>query len=400
MLPDCFGFPASLPSILAHCGLRGFSTQKLQWHSANGIPFDIGVWEGPDGQSVIAELNPGSYGAKYPLDLANLPALVDRVDRHGAAYGIFADYLYFGTGDTGGAPDEETIAWLERNVAETNAPLHVFSARSDQMFRDITDDEKAKLPVYKGDLLLTEHSAGSITSEAYMKRWNHENEILATEAETASVAASLIGAAPYPREKLQHAWQMVLAGQFHDLLPGTALPKAFEYTWNDEIIAMNSFASALSDAVGGVSRALDTKVDGRPLVVFNPLSIDREDVVSAELDGVVEGQEDLHAGPSVQVFDGAGHPVPTQMLPNENDQQAGKVRFLFLAKVPAIGFAVFSVKLATVAPATSPVKADEHSIENDRYLVKLNDAGDIYSVFDKTAKRELLFAPMRLAFQT
>src|ERR671938_1774921 len=29
MLPDCFGFPASLPSILAHMGIKGFSTQKL-----------------------------------------------------------------------------------------------------------------------------------------------------------------------------------------------------------------------------------------------------------------------------------------------------------------------------------------------------------------------------------
>src|SRR5712671_6796682 len=29
MLPDCFGFPASLPSILAHSGIKGFSTQKL-----------------------------------------------------------------------------------------------------------------------------------------------------------------------------------------------------------------------------------------------------------------------------------------------------------------------------------------------------------------------------------
>ena len=26
MLPDCFGFPASLPSLLAHAGIRGFST--------------------------------------------------------------------------------------------------------------------------------------------------------------------------------------------------------------------------------------------------------------------------------------------------------------------------------------------------------------------------------------
>ncbi len=36
MLPDCFGFPASLPSILSHAGLLGFSTQKLNagWQPA------------------------------------------------------------------------------------------------------------------------------------------------------------------------------------------------------------------------------------------------------------------------------------------------------------------------------------------------------------------------------
>ncbi len=36
MLPDCFGFPASLPSILAHAGIKGFSTQKLSssWQPA------------------------------------------------------------------------------------------------------------------------------------------------------------------------------------------------------------------------------------------------------------------------------------------------------------------------------------------------------------------------------
>jgi alpha-mannosidase len=29
LLPDCFGFQAHIPSILAHCGLKGFSTQKV-----------------------------------------------------------------------------------------------------------------------------------------------------------------------------------------------------------------------------------------------------------------------------------------------------------------------------------------------------------------------------------
>ena len=49
MLPDCFGFPASLPTLLTHCGITGFSTQKLTWGSAVGIPFNVGRWTGPDG---------------------------------------------------------------------------------------------------------------------------------------------------------------------------------------------------------------------------------------------------------------------------------------------------------------------------------------------------------------
>ncbi|HEU5239813.1 MAG TPA: hypothetical protein VFU37_21960, partial [Pyrinomonadaceae bacterium] len=79
MLPDCFGFPASLPSILAHSGIKGFSTQKLSsaWHPAPyvggpgspektpvGIPFNVGIWEGTDGRTVIAALNPMSYGSQ------------------------------------------------------------------------------------------------------------------------------------------------------------------------------------------------------------------------------------------------------------------------------------------------------------------------------------------------
>src|SRR5580693_3056506 len=83
MLPDCFGFPASLPTILAHAGVLGFSTQKLVWGSSanaggaesiektpEGTPFDVGVWGGPDGSSVLAGLNPGSYDGGIDTDLS------------------------------------------------------------------------------------------------------------------------------------------------------------------------------------------------------------------------------------------------------------------------------------------------------------------------------------------
>src|ERR687886_1330750 len=88
MLPDCFGFPASLPSILAHAGIKGFSTQKLTWNSAapvggpgsieetpRGIPWNVGFWQGPDGRGVIAALNPGSYGGQIREDISKSPSL-------------------------------------------------------------------------------------------------------------------------------------------------------------------------------------------------------------------------------------------------------------------------------------------------------------------------------------
>ena len=83
MLPDCFGFPASLPTILAHSGVKGFSTQKLVWGSSanaggleslektpEGTPFNVGVWVGPDGESVLAGLNPGAYSGGIYTDLS------------------------------------------------------------------------------------------------------------------------------------------------------------------------------------------------------------------------------------------------------------------------------------------------------------------------------------------
>ena len=93
MLPDCFGFPASLPSLLAHCGLKGFSTQKLTWGSAVGIPFNVGVWEGPDGNSVVAALNPGSYSGEVKDDLSQSADWLKRIDENGQASGVYADYM-------------------------------------------------------------------------------------------------------------------------------------------------------------------------------------------------------------------------------------------------------------------------------------------------------------------
>src|SRR5260370_38627284 len=121
-------------------------------------------------------------------------------------------------------------------------PVHVVAANPEQMCLDITPSQTARLPRYTGEMDLTNHSAGSLSSQAYQKRWLRKEELLADAAEKASIAAEWLGARAYPRERLNDAWTLVMGGHFHDIAAGTATPKSYEFAWNDDVIAMNQFA--------------------------------------------------------------------------------------------------------------------------------------------------------------
>ena len=403
MLPDCFGFPTSLPSILAHMGIRGFSTQKLTWHSATdvggpdspektppGIPFNVGVWEGPDGRSVIAAFNPGNYSGDLWYDVSrsdpppNARDFIDwpaRVRRNGAVSGLLTDYHYYGTGDTGGSPRENSVKLLE-SILAGNGPLHVISANAEEMFLNIKDTRG--LPRYRGDLELIEHSAGSLTSQAVHKRWNRKNELLADAAERASVAAAWLGGRAYPLARLNDAWTLVMGGQFHDNQAGTSTPKAYEFTWNDDVLAMNQFAAVLTSATEAVAASMDTRSEGISLVVYNPLNVAREDVVEATVTFP-------HGHPqSVRVVGPDGKETPAQL---EGDT------IVFLARVPSVGYAVYDVRPSATAPRAA-LKATKSSLENARYRIHIDANGDIDSIVDKKLGRAILAAPMRLALQT
>ncbi|HXS93695.1 MAG TPA: glycoside hydrolase family 38 C-terminal domain-containing protein [Candidatus Limnocylindrales bacterium] len=489
MLPDCFGFPASLPSILAHAGVKGFSTQKLTWGSSanaggpeslektpEGTPFNVGVWVGPDGKSVVAALNPGSYSGSVTTDLSKpLPeqtsALLEdvtkklqvlmpqgaggggrggrgnfqglspeviqqitnlrteqqaltqyentqkfnrfqgdwasRVENNGKVTGVFTDYHYYGTGDVGGSPNEASVKLLEAIVTKGRAslprpggrggrgtpqepplpevqlgegPVHVVSAAADQLFLDLSPADIAELPRYTGEMELTNHSAGSLTSQAYQKRWIRKEELLADAAEKASLAAEWLGGRKYPMQRLNDAWTLAMAGHFHDIAAGTATPRAYEFAWNDDAIAMNQFAGVLTSGTQAVASALNTEGKGSTVVVYNPLNIAREDVVEAEVK-LPAGTKSAHAvGPD-------GREVPAQI-------SGGKV--LFLAKVPSVGYAVYDVQPGAAAGA-GEVKVSETGLENHRYTVKIDANGDVSSIYDKHLRRELLAAPVRLA---
>ncbi len=450
MLPDCFGFPASLPAILAHSGVKGFSTQKLnaEWQPApkiggsnspektpEGIPYNVGLWTGPDGSKVVAALNPGTYGGNTYVDLsrANAPLAkpamtqaeqdaltpqqqramrryytlqepnwVDRIALDGKVTGVFADYHYVGTGDIGGATQESTVKLLEAIVTKSTTvlphpdflhtldrgapvqvglgPVHVVEATADQMFNDISPSMTARMPNYQGDLELINHSAGSLTSQAYHKRWVSMNEVLADSAEKTSLMAAWLGGPKYPQERLNSAWMLALGGHFHDTASGTATPRAYEFAWNDDVLTANQFSGVFNSATQSIASGLDTSGAGVPVVLFNALNVPREEVVDIALP--TEGSVALHA----VAPDGAE--VPAQVVHG---------RVLFLASVPSVGFTVYHLVPGAAKTKKQSLSISRSSLENDRYKIQINDDGDVASVFDKSINRELLSAPMRLA---
>ncbi|HET7618636.1 MAG TPA: glycoside hydrolase family 38 C-terminal domain-containing protein [Vicinamibacterales bacterium] len=389
-LPDCFGFGFALPSIAAHSGLKAFSTQKLTW--GRPIPFPIGRWQGVDGSEILAELKPGDYVTRIETDPSTDPKWSD--DPTSLGDGTSVVFRYFGTGDTGGGPTEESVQNLEKGLHNPAAKIAIKNTSADQLSRDLTAAQFAALPEYKGELILKTHGTGCYTSQAAMKKFNRRNELLADAAERSAVAAEWLTGAAYPTERLRESWTRVLWHQFHDDLTGTCIPQAYQFSWNDELASLNQFAGVLTSATSRVSSVLDTRGAGVPLVVFNPLSSARRDPVEATV------TFDAAAPAAVKVTDEAmGREVPAQVL-SRNGREA---RILFLAELPSVGYKVFHVSAGAAdqaglktRPTSSGLKATVSGLENNRLRVRIDENGDIASIYDKAAKHELLRAPIML----
>ncbi|MFQ5527898.1 MAG: alpha-mannosidase [Thermoanaerobaculia bacterium] len=385
-LPDCFGFPWSLPTIAAHCGLKGFSSQKLiKWIRPAEIPFDLGLWEGPDGSRIVAVLDPGGYGDPLREDLSRSAQWLERLEARRRTYGPGIGYRYFGVGDRGGAPDPSSLDWLERSL-EGSGAIDVVHTGSDQLFQDLRSDQREGLPVHRGELLLPTHGTGCWTSQAVLKKWNRNCEILAGAAETAAVAAEWLGGERVPGAELAEEWRRFLWHQMHDDLTGTSSPEAYRFTWNDLCLAQNRLSNLLDASVTEIARGLDTRSKGVPLVVYNALDFDRE--------GLVDAWVELDSEPAaVRILGPGGSEVPSQVL----ERSGRRLRVLFPAALPPVGFAVFEAVPATASGTASPaLEISERTLENDRYRVRLSADGAIESLFDKRLERELLARPLDL----
>ncbi|MBO5780454.1 MAG: discoidin domain-containing protein [Muribaculaceae bacterium] len=378
-LPDCFGFGWTLPTIANHCGLIGFSSQKLEWrqrpmHSeGRRYPYSVGLWKGVDGATIMMT-HGHDYGRRWQNeDLTYNDAVKASVEESG----IGRSMRYYGTGDIGGSPTQTSVLAVEKSV-NGDGPVKVVSATSDQIFKYYQPyDSHPELPIYDGELLMDVHGTGCYTSQAAMKRYNRQNEQLGDAAERASVVAEYATGEGYPSESITRSWRRFLWHQFHDDLTGTSIPRAYEFSWNDELISLKEFEGVMSNSVEAVAANMDTRVKGVPVVIYNPVGFEAADIVEINVPA-------KHRPASASVYDSKGQKLRSQVV----DYADGKARILVETSVPSIGFEVIDVRLSGKGKAPKATQAD--AIENSLYSIRFDANGDIASLYDKTIGRELV----------
>lgn len=392
MLPDCFGFPANMPTVLAHCNINGFSTQKLSWNSAEGIPFEVGIWVGPDGSELPSAFNPSNYTSKIKGKVQSVKSRTERLKKLGMSTGVWKSLQYYGVGDIGGAPHEKSVVQAINSIQDEDEEISVRQGAPEFFFDELTSGERGSLARYHGDLLLINHSAGVLTSAAIMKRWNRKNEQLAFAAEAAAASAFQIAGSRYPVEKIESAWKRVIGSQMHDILPGTSTPNAYEYSQNDEVVALNTWSSVIEDSASAI--AAELKGDG-DILLFNPCPEDRKDPVDLELPPFLQYSE---TGRGFVMVDSEGNRYPCQVRKGD----AGKSLVTFIPELPSLGWKRFSLVPFDDSDETDLVlktNPDAYTLENRRLCIRISADGVFESLFDKDLNREMLRKPVAYEFQ-
>jgi alpha-mannosidase len=326
-LPDVFGYPASLPQLIAESGGEFFLTQKLSWNDTNKPAHHTFMWEGIDGTAIFTHFPPADT---YNGDFSPGEIVKSATDFKDAERSSRSLYLY-GWGDGGGGPEPDMLESAHRLRDIDGAP-RVELGRAAEFFAR-AKKEAHDLTTWVGELYFELHR-GTYTSQSRTKRLNRRAEQALREAEVWSVAAD----DGYPHELFDSTWKRLLINQFHDILPGSSIDWVYEDAERE--------LGAVVEVAGGIATAALTKVagEGQTPVAFNVNSHPRREVV--EVDGK-----------------------------------------LLFAEVPACGWASID---EAAQPDVEPVRVSGRVMENALLKVTWDENGLLTSIWDKQADREVL----------
>jgi len=346
-LPDVFGYAWNLPQLIKEAGLEYFFTIKIGWSQYNRLPFDSFWWQGLDGTKVLTHFsttkNPDSvHASTYNSDASPgqiLGTWLNFQNKDDAPPGKTLPLLMsYGWGDGGGGPTREMV----ENILEMEnfpAAPRVNPGKVIDFYRQL-EAVSERLPVWNGELYLEFHR-GTYTTQARNKRANRKMEFALHDAEFLATTASLFDSGyQYPYHALDQAWKLVCLNQFHDILPGSSIAPVYTESLGQYQEVEQIAGGIINDALESLSAHFG------PDLLINPTSFERDEPV---------------------------------MIAGELRESANLLPYSITPLMELNG---------DTAPGGLICK--KGLLENDFLRVELNSDGDITSIFDKIAQRDVL----------
>ncbi|GIF53723.1 glycosyl hydrolase family 38 [Asanoa ferruginea] len=381
---DAFGHDPQFPGIMADAGLTSSSWARGPFHqwgpmmrvagdvvtdaSAMQFPSEF-EWIAPSGQGLLTSYMPAHYSAGWWMDSAATLAEAEeavlrlwRLMRPAAA----TRHIMLPVGTDYSPPNK----WLTEIHRDWNSrylwprlvcslPRDFFAAVRASL-TSLSPQTRDMNPIY----------TGKDVSYIDTKQAHRVVENLVVDAEKWATLASVHGDARYPVEALDRAWRLLIYGAHHDAITGTESDQVYLDLlagWREA----HDLARGVHDAaVRHLGDQVDTTGPGSAVLVFNPSSWSRTDVVTVSV-------------PSpAQVVDSSGDAVPSVRCGD---------RLTFLARdVPSLGQSAYRLVPSPVAPGWS-VGAGL-SIANSAYRLTVDPArgGTVSSLVELATGRELL----------
>jgi alpha-mannosidase len=355
--PDSFGYTWQLPQIYKRSGVDYFVTQKMSWNDTNQLPFKLFWWESPDGSKVLTyfphdyvntTLNPVRLSQDLAQARQKSPGMLDLMD-------------LYGIGDHGGGPTramlDEAVRRIDLNHVnpkyEFGTALSWFSTVGAQVAPDSPTwnyqsiakgykspdpvEGKISIPTWDTELYL-EYHRGVFTTQA-----NHKHNMRTAEEEVLNAEkwSSLAWALPGPETfkyrgaELTEDWKKVLFNQFHDLAAGSGIGVIYKDAQKDYDVVRWSTNEISGDALHTIAEQVNTRGEGIPVLIANPLGWQRSGDVSVQ----VQLPEPAASVDIVDPAEGTSAPESSSI-----DPKTGVANLTFhVSNVPALGYKVVRV---------------------------------------------------------
>ncbi|MFB3788934.1 MAG: alpha-mannosidase [bacterium] len=367
-LLDTFGHHAQMPQLLRMAGYKSF--WFFRGVPDRNTPSEF-LWEGIDGTRIPAFWLPQGYSLAYgsPQTQPEFNAFMKSKFEILTPQVRGKDRVVLAGADVN-EPEEHVPPLLERFNDQPDAPFELRFATPIDFESAVA--KRPERPVVTGEL--NPIFQGTYSSRIELKQRTRDLERLLLTSEKLGVILRGLGS-PVEEEILWRAWEPMLFNHAHDLMSGVMTDRVYEDTLRGYDFSKRIAEEELEARFRGIASLIDTQGEGTALVVFNPLSWERTDIVRAEVGFSDGGVRDL------QLLDPLGQPVPVQIMKSQPnaDGRLLQGQIAFVARgVPALGYSVYrvvSLRSSRPSSAGAETPMPDSAMENEYYRLDLDPVG-------------------------